>query len=105
MPVRPPIFVGPGQQVWPDERTRKRELARRLKPVANKYWDADWRKLRRVLLQRYPFCACGAPATECDHIIDVRIDRSRRLDPANVITRCKSCHSRRTMAEVNRRRG
>ena len=62
--------------------------------------SSRWRKLRLMVLRRFPLCRlCGAGATEVDHVIP----RSDRPDlaatPSNLQSLCKRCHSRKTMAE------
>lgn len=36
------------------------------------------------------------PATEVHHVVKVKHDRSRRLDPTNVLALCGPCHDART---------
>lgn len=64
-------------------------------------YGAAWRRTRAHQLRREPRCrACGARATEVDHVI-------RRRDgggdeAANLQSLCKPCHSRKTHGEVVR---
>lgn len=52
-----------------------------------------WRDLREVVLHRDPLCvACGAPATDVDHIDNDPTDN--RLEALQSL--CHSCHSHKT---------
>ncbi len=68
-------------------------------------YDSTWCKLRKQHLAREPLCRmCLAEgklveATEVDHIVPVKIAPDRRLDPTNLQSLDKSCHSRKTAAE------
>ena len=63
-------------------------------------YDANWRRLRRMVLNERPLCEdCSArgraeEATEVDHI-DGNV---RNLDGTNLKSLCKSCHSKKTVA-------
>jgi hypothetical protein len=62
-------------------------------------YDYPWQTLRRDHLRQNPDCVrCGKPGQEVDHIESVRSAPDRRLDPYNLRTLCKSCHSRETNA-------
>jgi 5-methylcytosine-specific restriction enzyme A len=69
-------------------------------------YDADWRRLRETHLSNNPLCVkCKArgfivAGTDVDHIIafDGK-DDPLRLDPTNLQTLCKSCHSKKTIQE------
>jgi 5-methylcytosine-specific restriction enzyme A len=64
-------------------------------------YDALWRSYRRAYLMRYPLCRdCMKQgrvvvATEVHHIVALR-DGGDRLDAANCMPLCHSCHSTRT---------
>jgi 5-methylcytosine-specific restriction protein A len=66
-------------------------------------YGARWRKLRRIVLAKHPFCqapGCTAPATEVDHIVPrVRGGDDRE---ANLQALCKACHSAKTAREDGR---
>jgi 5-methylcytosine-specific restriction protein A len=69
--------------------------------AASRGYDARWRRLRLMFLREHPLCAlCGAPATEVDHIIPIRLGGSN--DAANLQALCKSCHSAKTAREDGR---
>jgi 5-methylcytosine-specific restriction enzyme A len=54
----------------------------------------EWKQLREQHRKRYPFCAqCGVPATDVDHIQPARLYPERRLDPTNLRSLCRDCHS------------
>jgi 5-methylcytosine-specific restriction protein A len=60
-------------------------------------YGADWRKLRAAHLAVNPTCvACGAAAVDVDHIQAHRGNETLRLDPANLQSFCRSCHSKKT---------
>jgi 5-methylcytosine-specific restriction protein A len=63
-------------------------------------YDADWRRVRKIALQRdRHLCQdCLAqkrltPATEVHHEVPIDVDPSRRLDLTNLRSLCKPCHS------------
>ena len=58
-----------------------------------------WRDLREVVLHRDPLCvACGAPATDVDHIDNDPTNNS--MD--NLQPLCHECHSRKTQADMGK---
>lgn len=70
------------------------------------YHSTEWQAVRRQVLERdhYLCQVCKrarriTPATTVHHIIPVRVDYSKRLDPSNLETICKACHN----AEHNER--
>lgn len=74
-----------------NEQVRRRQAGRFL-PTNS----AQWRKIRKAVLEREPLCrVCGAPATDVDHIDQ---DTSNNL-PDNLAAMCRSCHSAKTIAE------
>ncbi len=68
-------------------------------------YGADWRKVRRAVLERDGFVChwCFAPANTVDHVRPLAM-AGARLDPANLVAACRSCNSRRGAAVANRRR-
>ena len=71
-------------------------------PSARGY-DRDWQRCRLVKLADDPFCErCSHPgeevaATEVDHIL--ALSKGGTNERRNLRSLCKSCHSRKTMAE------
>lgn len=67
-------------------------------PSSRRGYDADWRKLRDFHLANNPLCAVCASrgrttAAVCvDHVLPVAVNPSRRLDPTNLRSCCRSCH-------------
>ena len=67
------------------------------------YHSREWRQLRNTILQRdhYTCCMCGfksVPSSRLlvvDHIVEIRDDYSRRLDPSNLRVLCLHCNERR----------
>jgi 5-methylcytosine-specific restriction enzyme A len=63
-----------------------------------------WQALRLSHLADHPLCvACSAKgltteATEVDHTTPHRGDRTLLMDPDNLTSMCKSCHSAKTVA-------
>lgn len=58
-------------------------------------YGKGWRQARAAQLARSPTCwACGAKATEVDHIRALRDGGTH--DPWNLRSYCHGCHSRRT---------
>lgn len=65
-------------------------------PSARGYGRA-WRAIRAEQLSRESWCvACGAPATDVDHVIPRRLGGPD--EPDNLQSLCHSCHSRKTVA-------
>jgi 5-methylcytosine-specific restriction protein A len=60
-----------------------------------------WRRFRLWYLKLHPVCAhCGRAANEVDHIQPLR-DGGEKYDLENLQPLCKSCHSRKTQAEMH----
>lgn len=64
------------------------------------YHSPEWQAVRQQVLDRdcYLCQVCKragrvTPATTVHHIVPVRVDYSKRLDPANLETICKACHN------------
>lgn len=94
------------------ERERNRERHRRYdreqRDQRSKafYSSPDWERLRVFVLERDQHLCQEClkehrmtPADTVDHIIPIRVDWSRRLDPNNCRALCASCHSRRHWQE------
>ena len=83
---------------------------------ASKSWrwmygtDVWLKDLRPMQLMRQPWCSECAKrgvrtrATDVDHIVDHRGDWELFTDRGNLQSLCHSCHSRKTAAEIYRRR-
>jgi len=77
--------------------------------AASRGYDAQWRRLRKMHLAKYPLCSdwFGVHAkenrlvegTEVDHIIPKR--QGGTDDGSNLQTLCHACHSRKTILESN----
>jgi 5-methylcytosine-specific restriction protein A len=62
-------------------------------------YDRAWAELALAWLKANPTCAtCRRPAREVDHIVEVRVDPTRRLDPTNLRSLCSPCHVKHTAA-------
>jgi 5-methylcytosine-specific restriction enzyme A len=62
-------------------------------------YGRDWRKLRDAYIARHPWCewpGCGSASAEVDHIVQVKLDPTRRLDPTNLRALCLRHHRSRT---------
>ena len=57
-------------------------------------YGPHWRRIRLQVLAEQPLCACGARATQVDHIIPLKDGGTN--DRANLVASCKPCHSRKT---------
>lgn len=89
------------RQRWYDEHQRD-ERARRF------YHSPEWRALRAWVLARDAYLCQRClrqqritRATTVHHIVPIRVDWSRRLDPANCQSVCARCHGE---AEAEARR-
>lgn len=78
---------------------------RQLRPYAYLYNSSLWKKIRADQLRMHPLCAeCAklgrvTPATECDHIVPHKGDKSRFYDRSNLQSLCHQCHSAKTATE------
>jgi 5-methylcytosine-specific restriction endonuclease McrA len=62
-------------------------------------YGSDWRQVRNAYIRQHPQCdwpGCPRPADEVDHVVSVRVDPSRRLDPTNLRALCLKHHRSRT---------
>ena len=117
-PVRPCIHprcprLIPRGQARCDEHEAKRaaqDVASR-GTATDRGYDSRWRRLRDAHLAAHPLCVgCGEPASIVDHITPHRGHDRLRLDPGNLQSVCRGCHTVKTKAEgpgyqVPRRQG
>lgn len=74
--------------------------------AASRGYDADWRRLREVILAEEPLCRRCADmdavtaATMVDHIVPIEIAPERRLDPDNLQPLCERCHRIKTAEDM-----
>jgi 5-methylcytosine-specific restriction protein A len=110
MPLKPPVFrpthLGPKHE----RQQQLRRLDQRRGSSASRGYDADWRRLRLIVLEEEPLCRFHAergqtvPGEEVDHIEPVDLRPDLRLVRSNLRVLCKACHSRLTASGVQRRR-
>lgn len=68
-------------------------------------YGRDWQALRLSHLAQHPLCVpcldrnVTREATEVDHTTPHKGDRTLLMDPNNLTSMCKACHSRKTVAE------
>jgi len=87
----------PASATDPKEARRTYQRFRTDKKEQAFYRSARWRKLRVWFLNRNPICnRCQASAEEVHHIVELKADPERALDPDNLEALCKRCHSRET---------
>ncbi len=61
------------------------------------HYGKRWFDLRRKFITYNPTCErCGKPATDVDHIKDVKHHPELMLSWGNLRSMCHSCHSKRT---------
>lgn len=66
------------------------------------YHGTEWKKLSHHWLMMHPLCVdCEAQGIYrkgdlVDHVIELRDDWSKRLDPSNLQTLCYACHNKKT---------
>ncbi|GIU78816.1 MAG: hypothetical protein KatS3mg005_2054 [Bryobacteraceae bacterium] len=95
-----------GQRCPASMRAKWRRQDAQRAPHHGWYSSPTWRALRAQVLAAQPWCVgCMAegrhtPATEVDHIVPHRGDWFTFTDIDNLQPLCKSCHSRKTMAEM-----
>ena len=75
---------------------QKKRSAKRKDPF---YSSKEWQRLRYKTLRANPDCDCGQPADTVDHIKSRRTHPFLQLDPLNLRTMCRSCHSARTIKD------
>ena len=66
------------------------------------YVSVAWRRLRLYKLSQTPFCEwcnCLKVATEVHHDKEVKEFPELRLDFDNLVSVCKSCHSKHTVKD------
>jgi 5-methylcytosine-specific restriction protein A len=86
------------QLAWKEGKCQEHyHAARRLRDrrrgtAAERGYDAEWKRTRDAYLERNPACErCGRPATEVHHRLALRFG-GERLDSANLVSMCRSCH-------------
>lgn len=105
-----PVLVAKGRCEAHTKRRWQAQDERRGTAHARGY-DAQWRKLRLWFLQRNPLCAdCRkhgyvTAAYEVHHIVPIAQAPERRLDPDNLASLCKPCHSRISLRDSVARAG
>lgn len=97
------------QKLRPSERCKVRQAAKRVDPF---YQSAAWVALCALVDQlrgktckdpdHNPLRPRAASRLFHDHVVELR-DGGAPLDPANILQRCGSCHTRKTAAERARR--
>jgi 5-methylcytosine-specific restriction protein A len=72
-----------------------------------RYLSLEHRSWRNAVLTRAGYCCQRCGAKNCrlfaDHIVELKDDPSRALDPLNGQSLCSSCHVKKTVKERNRR--
>lgn len=75
-------------------------------PRTKKHYGSRWRKIRKMYLNKYPFCEeCKkqgklTEANEVHHILPLSKDGTHDFD--NLMALCKPCHSRISILEGDR---
>lgn len=78
-----------------------RTYAKRKDRYQDFYRSTAWTRLSKQYRQAHPMCenclrdGIVRPAAICDHIVELRKDWSRRLDPSNLQSLCNDCHERK----------
>lgn len=86
-------------------RERNQQIDNARPSAARRGYDSRWRRVRRMKLAMNPICEeCKVngiitAANEVDHITPLAHGGTHHLD--NLRSLCKSCHSRKTMTELN----
>ena len=86
-------------------REEYRKNADKRRPNASRRgYNSAWSRARKAYIIRHPICAvCGKPATDIDHIIPHKGDKTLFWDSTNWQPLCHECHARKTYEE-NRER-
>jgi 5-methylcytosine-specific restriction enzyme A len=94
MPSRPPSYENPRPPRRPEPRGTSRERG----------YDSTWQRLRDAHLAAHPYCqhcfekGLSVPGQVVDHIVAFKGNEALRLDPTNLMTLCKVCHGRKSVA-------
>ncbi|QDU62155.1 HNH endonuclease [Planctomycetes bacterium Pan216] len=102
IPTYRPPSLAPDQGDPETERRRRYQRERTDQAFQRFYQSKRWRRFRKWFLARQPLCIdCEAAgrlkeADQLHHVVKLKDDWSRRLDPTNVVGLCRSCHSKRT---------
>ena len=76
---------------------------RRRGSSSSRGYNYKWTKFRREYLRLHPVCACcGRLATEIDHIVPFKSDKTKIFELTNLQPLCHECHSRKTAKESGR---
>lgn len=78
----------------PCSRGRERETH----PNKSFYNSTKWKRTRDRQLFDHPLCECGAIATDVDHIVPIEWGGDKWA-PANLSSKCASCHGKKTRRE------
>lgn len=65
--------------------------------AAARGYGAEWRMIRDAVIAKQPFCPCGLPSMEVDHIVPLRAGGTNSM--SNLMALCKHCHSGKTCRE------
>jgi len=86
-------------------RKRVKQAPTTPKPYRSRGTGAQWKALRLRILHRDHFtcCDCGRPGDEVDHIVALA-DGGAWADESNLVTRCKSCHGKKSAQDRAARR-
>lgn len=78
--------------------TCSRPRERATHPNRHIYASKRWQLLRRRVLFNQPLCACGAIATDVDHIVPIE-QGGLPYTMSNLQPMCHSCHATKTNRE------
>lgn len=74
------------------------QMTRDTRPTAaQRGYNAEWRRIRDMVLMQEPYCSCGRPAAEVHHVIPLTQGGSHDLSNLRAI--CAGCHRRITRRE------
>lgn len=79
-------------------RSHARDREAETHPNKSFYNSKRWLLTRRKQLFDHPLCACGAIATDVDHVTPIE-EGGDKWDSTNLASLCASCHGRKTRAE------
>jgi 5-methylcytosine-specific restriction endonuclease McrA len=79
-----------------------KERGRETHPNRGFYDKARWRRTARAVLFDQPLCSCGEIAVDVDHIQAIE-DGGDPWARSNLRGLCKSCHGKKTRAEMRGR--
>ena len=80
-PSRCPTLIPAGQRLCLAHQRQVNREYNQHRPARHAFYQTkEWRQLSKQVLEERPWCACGARATQADHIISIKKRPDLRLE-------------------------